>query len=188
MATIQKINLGNIVNDGLGDDLRTAFQKVNANFTELNSALTITASNLGAAGEEVFKQKLGTNLEFRKLIAGNKIQLTGTPDSIIVSSTTANGFTRISTNLGQVLADDHQLITMEGDADVSVTAVGPVIKISTVLDLHQILEVLDFGPISGTFNSIVQMNTSMSNLDFGTIYNPGRTDVDLGPFVIIAPA
>ena len=27
---IQTINIGNVVNDGLGDDLRTAFQKVNA--------------------------------------------------------------------------------------------------------------------------------------------------------------
>ena len=26
--TIQTINIGNVVNDGLGDDLRTAFEKV----------------------------------------------------------------------------------------------------------------------------------------------------------------
>ena len=34
---IQTINIGNIVNDKLGDDLRTAFQKVNANFSALKS-------------------------------------------------------------------------------------------------------------------------------------------------------
>jgi hypothetical protein len=33
--TIQTINIGNVVNDGLGDDLRTAFEKVNANFADL---------------------------------------------------------------------------------------------------------------------------------------------------------
>ena len=48
--TIQTINIGNVVNDGLGDDLRTAFQKVNANFTDLSAQLTITASNVGAVG------------------------------------------------------------------------------------------------------------------------------------------
>ena len=33
--TIQTINIGNVVNDGLGDNLRSAFQKVNDNFAEL---------------------------------------------------------------------------------------------------------------------------------------------------------
>jgi hypothetical protein len=33
---IKKINIGNSVNDGSGDDLRTAFNKVNENFAELN--------------------------------------------------------------------------------------------------------------------------------------------------------
>jgi len=64
MATIQTINIGNIVNDGLGDDLRTAFQKVNANFATLNTDLTITASNLGTVGEPVFKQKSGVALRY----------------------------------------------------------------------------------------------------------------------------
>ena len=35
MTIIQTINLGNYANDGTGDDLRAAFTKVNANFTEL---------------------------------------------------------------------------------------------------------------------------------------------------------
>ena len=87
MATIQTINIGNIVNDGLGDDLRTAFQKVNANFATLNNDLTITASNLGTVGEPVFKQKSGVNLEFKKLVAGNKITISSSPDSLLISST-----------------------------------------------------------------------------------------------------
>ena len=33
--TIQNINIGNIANDGTGDDLREAFRKVNENFDEL---------------------------------------------------------------------------------------------------------------------------------------------------------
>ena len=55
--TIQPINIGNVVNDGLGDDLRTAFEKVNANFADLSTQLTITASNVGAVGVGVFKEK-----------------------------------------------------------------------------------------------------------------------------------
>lgn len=46
--TIQTINLGNYANDGTGDDLRTAFQKVNANFAEVaGTASIIGGRNLG---------------------------------------------------------------------------------------------------------------------------------------------
>ena len=180
MATIQTINIGNIVNDGLGDDLRTAFQKVNANFATLNASLTITASNLGTVGESVFKQKSGVNLEFKKLVAGNKITISSSPDSLLISSTVGNTFQRITTQSGFVDADDDQFITIQGDPDISVIASGDVITVTTVQDLNQILQVLDFGPLNGAYTSIVQMNTAASNIDFGTFTNPGSINVDLG--------
>ncbi len=43
---LQTINLGTYANDGTGDDLRTAFQKVNANLVELYS--TVYGANVGA--------------------------------------------------------------------------------------------------------------------------------------------
>ena len=46
---IQTINLGTYANDGTGDDLRTAFQKVNANFTELGASDVRNGVNLGPA-------------------------------------------------------------------------------------------------------------------------------------------
>jgi hypothetical protein len=49
--TKQTINVGATANDKQGDSLRAAFQKVNANFTELYTALGInedTDLNLGA--------------------------------------------------------------------------------------------------------------------------------------------
>ena len=56
--TIQTINIGNVVNDGLGDDLRSAFQKVNANFSDLSAQLSITAVNVNDTGVGVFKEKV----------------------------------------------------------------------------------------------------------------------------------
>ncbi len=43
---LQTINLGTYANDGTGDDLRTAFQKVNANLVELFS--TVSGCSVGA--------------------------------------------------------------------------------------------------------------------------------------------
>ena len=184
MATINTINIGNVVNDGLGDDLRTAFQKVNANFASLNSALTVTASNLGTVGESVFKQKTGVNLEFRKLVAGNQITITSSADSLLISSTIGDSFTRITTQNGIINSDDHQFITLQGDPDIRVTANQDIITISTVLDLNQILQVFDFGPINGLFTNVMQMNTAAQNFDFGTFTNPGSINYDMGPFSV----
>jgi hemin uptake protein HemP len=43
--TVQLVNIGNVVNDGTGDDLRTAFEKANNNFTELSNTIRIVSSN-----------------------------------------------------------------------------------------------------------------------------------------------
>lgn len=182
---VQKINIGNIVNDGLGDDLRTAFQKVNANFTELDAGLTITASNLGLIGETVFVRKYNNNLEFKRLIAGNKITLDSSPDVITINATQPDAFTKITTNIGEVLATNRTNITIQGGASTTVVADSDlgVITIDTKQNLDNIFQTLDFGPINGVgFQTIVQATMAATNFDLGTITNPGRIGYDLGGF------
>lgn len=97
------IDIGSIANDGTGDDLRTAFQKVNENFVELETSIdaSTVASNLGG-GVGVFKQKVENTLQFRSLesdvnlaitVVGDKIRIaTDFADKdITVGSLTANG-------------------------------------------------------------------------------------------------
>ena len=185
---IQSINIGNVVNDGLGDDLRTAFQKVNANFTDISTSLTITASNLGTAGEGVYKQKTGTNLEFRRLLAGTKITLDSFTDSIRINSSQPDAFTSITTNNGVITAlrtssintTDITVQGGQGARNINVTASGNVINIDSVLDLNQILLSFDFGSATGLFDHPIQLALASSNIDFGTITNPGRLSFDLG--------
>ena len=81
--TIQLINLGTYANDGTGDDLRSAFIKVNQNFTELSNITASNGANLGS-GEHIFAGKVGGNLNFKSLIAGNNITLTSTANTISI--------------------------------------------------------------------------------------------------------
>ena len=81
---IQTINIGNYANDGLGDDLRTAFEKVNANFNLLNTTDTTAAANVGT-GTGVFAQKSGTTLQFKSLIGGSNITLSSNGTSITIN-------------------------------------------------------------------------------------------------------
>jgi hypothetical protein len=80
--SIQTINIGGFANDGTGDDLRTAFLKVNANFTELGGVSGLTnGENLGN-GVGVFAQRNATDpvLEFKTL--------TSVDDSVEITATT----------------------------------------------------------------------------------------------------
>jgi len=81
---IQTINIGNYANDGLGDDLRTAFEKVNANFNLLNTTDTTAAANVGT-GSGIFAQKSGTTLQFKSLVGGSNITLSSDGTSITIN-------------------------------------------------------------------------------------------------------
>jgi hypothetical protein len=84
---IKTINVGNVVNDGSGDDLRTAFVKVNDNFTELVNMQgeDNTASNVGT-GVGLFKEKVGSDLRFKSLVSGTGIGLTSDTNTITISN------------------------------------------------------------------------------------------------------
>ena len=190
--TVQTINIGNQVNDGLGDDLRTAFQKVNANFSELSAQLTITAVNLGATGSGVFKEKIGAELQFKKLVSGTKMALDDTGNTIVINSTAADAFVRIDTDSGNVQANAYQNITFSGAAapgsttsrkDIEVTTFGSTVSFKTIIPVTDILESYDFGTITGSLNNSMQALYAASNMDFGTITLPGRFDLDCGSIV-----
>ncbi len=188
--TIQTINIGNVVNDGLGDDLRTAFLKVNANFATLDAELSVTGKNVPEAvnGEGIFKQKNGLDLEFKKLVAGNnKILLSSTTDTVVISNNTPDAFTKIVTENGIASAvpsgtnvSANTVLTMQGGNNLRVSSVNNVITIDTDLPVTNILTNVDFGPLSNDYESVVQFNLSSSNIDFGSIPIPGRISIDFG--------
>jgi hypothetical protein len=74
---LQTINVGNFVNDGTGDDLRTAFVKVNENFDEIdlrggqNNDVRVTGT-----GIPLYKEKVGEDLYFKSILAGDGIAIT----------------------------------------------------------------------------------------------------------------
>ena len=187
--TIQTINIGNVVNDGLGDDLRTAFQKVNANFADLSTQLTITATNVGTVGVGVFKEKVGADLRFKKLVSGTKMLLNENTDTVTVNNTAPDAFIRIDTDAGVMLASTYQQITLAGTAapgsttsrkDIEVNAFGSTISFKTIIPVTDILESYDFGTINGAYTNAMQVALQSANIDFGTVLLPGRIDIDCG--------
>lgn len=136
---IQTINVGVVANDGTGDDLREAFVKVNNNFTELAARTpeSTTASNLGTAGEGLFAQKVGTDLQFKKIVAGNGTTVSSDANSVTINAT---GESILSIDLfgdsgtGQIDINNNSLTLAGGqNVTVSVNNNTATIASSTVL-------------------------------------------------------
>ena len=118
--TVSTINIGNIANDGTGDDLREAFIKVNNNFLELEARNPeqTTASNQFAdtgATAGVFKEKDGFNLKFKNITAGNNISLQ-TDDNQIIINTAGTVSIQFTADAGTV--HTHQMTCLNLQAQV----------------------------------------------------------------------
>lgn len=178
---INLINIGNAVNDGLGDDLRTAFQKVNANFADLDGELSVTAVNIGT-GKGIFAQKVGKELQFKTLIEGPNVSIqTDTNQNFVrIGADVPRAFVRIDTEEGVVLANSNTSISVRGGNNLSTSSTGNVITVDTKLDIGTILTFLDFGDLDGTYDNIIQTTAAFTNYDFGTIARPGNISLNLG--------
>ena len=178
--TIQPINLGNYANDGTGDDLRTAFNKVNSNFAILNSEAAIsTAVNLGG-GTGVFKDKSGVNLEFKTLTStDNSVNITNTASTVNLQSITAllnDANPTLSTNLN---LNNHYVYG--GDIHSTVYGVTvPVIDslLSLLVDNNPSL-LVDMGGIS-TPTGYQTAGPTGYLWDFGSVLAPASSKYDLG--------
>ena len=184
-----KINVGRIVNDGLGDDIRTAFLKINGTFDHIEElmdiALSRDAENVGG-GVGLFKQKNDNILEFRSISGGRYTDVEEVGDTVVINNTTPQPFTRIDTNIGSVFSARTPNITIGGGDDIIVTAddsTGNITIDTRTIDHHSFMSILstyDFGPIDGDFNNPVQFDLANTNIEFGTITVPSHTNLDCG--------
>lgn len=204
--TLQVINLGNVANDGKGDDLRVAFQKVNANFAALViDAADTTGTNLGSLGARVFKEVTNNDMKFRRLVAGYNMNVVETDNTIELSMSGANNIIMVS-DFGSLIAVPGGTINIRGGTGINVTAnentktltiVGGLVNedaptLSSNLDADN-NSITNINNINGT--NWDNMVGKLFNLDFGAIPNSFNNmldflvrfvDVDMGS--ITAPS
>lgn len=195
---IQEINVGNIVNDGLGDDLRTAFVKVNANFSELDAQLRITGLNVGAGEGQVFKAKvtnITTNadeLNLRTIKAGDNITVTNNTDDITISTPLQNVFGSISTSNGTVVASQpNDTLNFQGSNNVTITRSGNTVIFEADLFDTQLNNDLDLNThsIVGVGNIDITGNIDATNYNGNVwgvdprVIHEAVFDIDGGSFL-----
>ena len=158
---IQTINVGNIANDGTGDELRDAFIKINQNFDDLDlrAPEAITATNVGT-GEGVFKSYTTGAFEFRS-IAGVGITIGNDGETLTLSADPQT--ITVITDSGSRILTDGSTLRINGGNNVSteITNSNLVISSQTVLKTDLTPEL--GGELNGQQNNITNINLIGAN-------------------------
>lgn len=192
---IQDINVGLLANDGTGDDLREAFIKVNQNFDELDlRAANVEGANVGIGGFTLFKDKVGSTLNFRALqpdplapgtVAfrvsddGNTLFLKSTQATLVftdgVNTITSNVSEPIifqgAVNTGAVVSVDNNTKTISIDSQL-VRENSPAV--SATLNMQQ-NNIVNCGTINGV--NVTDL-ADVASLDFGGVGNTITSIID----------
>ncbi len=194
---IQTINLGNYANDGTGDDLRTAFQKVNSNFQLVGSTLgIINGENLGG-GTGIFKRRDNDNLtlEFKTLTSTDgSVTITSTDNTVnLRNNSVLENDPSPSLSADLELNGNNIVIGSEGYGDVQTTVWGIDVR-----NLNSLMEMfiqsgtvtLDFGSfIDGTTgvpdapSTTVDMNGTLPAFAGFSVQDPSGVNLNFGSIV-----
>ena len=201
---VQLINIGNVANDGTGDDLREAMIKINSNFEELDlrDDEQTTGLSLGFGANAVFKQKLNYELQFRGLVAGDDVTLTQSDSVITIAAD--GGIKTISlqsdvntfelpqqanlhiaggSNVGTAIVDGVMYISYTGPRDV-VDDETPVLGGNLDADSYNISNVATLtadsvvADLTGLVYGIDVRNINSEDLNFGLIVTNATTNLE----------
>lgn len=132
---VELINVGQVANDGTGDDLREAFIKINQNFEELDlrDDEQTTASNLGETGEGIFAQKINYDLQFKRLVAGDNISLSPTDNTIEIGADVGIKSLTVDADSGSVIQNNNaSSIQIKGGPGIETSVDGDAIVIDNI--------------------------------------------------------
>jgi len=129
---ISLINVGQIANDGTGDDLREAMIKINQNFEELDlrDDEQTTASNLGAVGEGLFANKVGYDLQFKKLVGGTNLTLTSSENTLTIDAVGGLQQLIVSSESGSIVLAEGSTLNIVGGDGISTSLVNDTLTIT----------------------------------------------------------
>lgn len=113
---IQTINVGQVANDGTGDDLREAFVKINNNFEDLDTRFPTAATgiNIGETGQGLFASASNSQLSFKRIIGGNLVTLSATDSAITINAADSLDQLVLISDSGTIIVERGQTMALNG--------------------------------------------------------------------------
>lgn len=133
---LEQINIGNYANDGSGDDLRTAFTKINNNFQELEllGGQNNTISNVGT-GIGIYKEKIGVDLKLKSLTSSSGISLTNSTNEVNISYARNHISIIVSDNGTLVASVPEQPVEIRGGTNIETSLSGNILTIENTYSI-----------------------------------------------------
>jgi hypothetical protein len=178
------VQLGSYANDGTGDDLRTAFSKVNNSFAALlNSAQISNAVNIGPSPTDTnnvgqfFADKNLLNLEFKTLTSiGSSVSIGNYPSTVNIEA-----ITKVQSDTIPVLGGN---LNLNNNSILGSGYTDPVTHITYYGDVKSTVNGYDVGLLASQVALMLQAftasNNSGLNIDFGSITSPAAASMDFG--------
>jgi hypothetical protein len=175
IPTNLQLNLGKYPNDGTGDDLYTAFDKIRQTLNLINSQLgVIDGENIGT-GQGVYSAKVDNKLQFKKITGVGSVTVTSTSNTISIAAG-SNVQSDTAPSLGGNLFLNGKNIIGAGSPGVDGAG-------GTINDIRSTIWGLDVRSLQNQINALT---TNFGNLDLGSNWASTLIDNDLGPFQPIA--
>lgn len=160
------LNLGKYPNDGTGDDLYTAFDKIRQTFTLINSELgVIDGENIGT-GQSVYASKVDNKLQFKKIAGTGSVIVTSTADTISITA-------------GSVVETDTSP-SLGGDLDLNGRNVLGTGTPGTTGDVRATVWDIDVRVLNNQIYTL--LNAPPEELDLGANWASSPSDYDFGGF------
>jgi hypothetical protein len=164
IPTDLQLNLGKYPNDGTGDDLYTAFDKIKQTLNLINSQLgVIDGENIGT-GQGVYSAKVDNKLQFKKITGTGSVTVTSTSNTISIA-----GGASVQSDTSPTLGGD--LFLNEKNVIGAVNAGDPG-------DIRATVWGFDIRTLNNQIQTILDVNFG----DFGTFTAPTTSTFDLGSF------
>lgn len=182
-TNIEEINLGNVVNDGTGDDLREAFRKVKGSieFLFANGLAPTSGENIGQ-GTGLFIEKAADVFKFRSIQDIDPIRLVVNPDQSISldfypeTSVDFNG--QDITNIGTLRGNVEGVLT---GTVIGVNELPGTVPVNVSV-LNRQVNTFDYGSFKPTFNDPIKYLLFEIGTDMGSFTNPNPISIDAGTF------
>jgi len=129
---LKTINLGGVANDGTGDDLREAFEKVVFNFNDLDQRTpeATTVINLGS-GEGLYSNVNDAELQFKSLVGGSNVTLSSDSNELTINVDAGVTQFIVAADSGSLTVTENNGFTIEGGTLISPTVNGSNITIDS---------------------------------------------------------
>jgi hypothetical protein len=191
----QVINIGIVANDGTGDSIRIAGQKINNNFEELYAETAVDSyisfdgnniiSNASNADINILPAGTGTVVFPAVTFDDNEILGTRSNDNLVFSTQGSGGV-----QLSSILFADNDISTVQTNADINFVPSGTGTVTTTALKISSNIEIRDNEIVTTQSNSdltfhpagtgAIQMNT-VSIRQNNITTNSSNADLEFNP-------